>query len=266
MYIHCQLKLSFENKFLKTKNWNLFSFILVLKLIYFYCFQATICLFYFISDKDWKGPEHPVAFLACNSTWKLICIAISFFLGFVELLSTVCWIINAILNFQQKNRSSNTLLISNSELETFLPLGDHAHRWQWGMERVMIIWCGRWRQATTTSAGPPHCWRPHQLCKQNSILFIVLSVDFAFTRATLNSKLAWKWKSRHRGKLRRKNSLYIHTDSWEQVRMCVSLQYRSDNNHQAIWSRVKYLENEQLGVKKKKLNILRKSRNLIKSL
>ena len=51
------------------------------------------------------------------------------------------------------------------ELETFLPLGDHAHRWQWGVERVMVTRCGCRRQAATTSAGPPHCWRPHQLCK-----------------------------------------------------------------------------------------------------
>lgn len=42
---------------------------------------------------------------------------------------------------------------------------------------MMITRRGRWRQATTTSAGPPHGWRPHQLCKQNSILFIVQLTD-----------------------------------------------------------------------------------------
>lgn len=32
----------------------------------------------------------------------------------------------------------------------------------------MITRRGRWRQATTTSTGPPHCWRPHQLCNGES--------------------------------------------------------------------------------------------------
>lgn len=57
---------------------------------------------------------------------------------------------------------------SKLEFKTLLPLGDHAHRWQWGVERVMVIRrrCGR--QTATTSAGPPHCWRPHQLCNGES--------------------------------------------------------------------------------------------------
>ena len=167
-------------------------------------FKQSFAFFISFQTKIEKDLSILWSFLHATVHDNVICIALSFFFffGFVELLSSYYWIIRVILNFQQNNRSSNTLLINNSELETFLPLSDHAHRWQWGMERVMIIRCRRWRQATTTSAGPPHCWRPHQLCKQNSILFIVLSVDFTFTRATLNSKLARKWKSRHRGELR----------------------------------------------------------------
>lgn len=73
------------------------------------------------------------------------------------------------------------VLINDSELETFLPLGDHAHRWKWWVERVMITRRGRWRQATTTSAGPPHCWRPHQLCKWDYTLFAILFTDLPFS-------------------------------------------------------------------------------------
>lgn len=61
-----------------------------------------------------------------------------------------------------------------SELETFFPLSDHAHCWEWGVEGMMIVRCRGSGQATTTSARPPQRRRPHQLCNKKKKIIKIL--------------------------------------------------------------------------------------------
>jgi len=60
---------------------------------------------------------------------------------------------------------------------------------------MMVTRCGCRRQAATTSAGPPHCWRPHQLYNiyiydndLRYILFIIIMIFQAY-KAYVNTKI-----------------------------------------------------------------------------